>query len=169
MRVEIGAGAGELAAGQCAGALAVAEDSGLLAGKRGLQRGDLVVVAPNSRIVRKRSFGREGICAKNHEQWPPEFTSSQSAGSAFSSPAITSRGSSKSGSTSNTWLSAFVLRMRAAMASVRHLLLRSGRAAVSASTPSRASARKWLRATSWPWATATGSISMCSICALRQS
>src|SRR5882762_851022 len=40
-------------------------------------------IAPNSRMVRNFSCGREGICAKNHEQWPPEFTISQSRGKAF--------------------------------------------------------------------------------------
>ena len=107
-------------------------------------------IAPNSRIERNRSCGREGICAKNHEQWPEEFTSSQSAGSDFSSASTTSRGSSSPGSISNTWLSGFESRMRAAIASVRHIVLRAGNAAVSASTPSRASARRWWRATSWP-------------------
>jgi len=59
-------------------------------------------IAPNSRMVRNVSCGREGICAKNHEQWPPEFTISQSCGKAFSSASTTWRGSSSPGSISNT-------------------------------------------------------------------
>jgi hypothetical protein len=42
-------------------------------------------IAPNSRMVRKFSWGRDGICAKNHEQCPPEFTISHSCGKASSS------------------------------------------------------------------------------------
>jgi hypothetical protein len=41
-----------------------------------------------------------------------------------------------------TWLSGFESRMRAAIASVRQCLLRAGSAAVKASTPRRASARR---------------------------
>ena len=86
-------------------------------------------IAPNSRMVRNFSCGREGICAKNHEQWPPEFTISQSCGKAFSSASTTSRGSSSPGSISNTWLSGFESRMRAAIASLRQLAVagRQGR------------------------------------------
>jgi len=34
-------------------------------------------------MVRNVSCGREGICAKNHEQWPPEFTISNRAARFF--------------------------------------------------------------------------------------
>ncbi len=99
-------------------------------------------IAPNSRMVRNFSCGREGICAKNHEQWPPEFTISHSGGKASSSASTTWRGSSNPGSISNTWLSGFESRMRAAIASLRQPRFRAGNAAVNASTPRRASARR---------------------------
>jgi hypothetical protein len=71
-------------------------------------------------------LGTRGICAKNHEQWPPEFTISQSCGNAFSSASTTSRGSRSPGSISKAWLSGFESRMRAAMASLRQAPSRAG-------------------------------------------
>src|SRR5215831_12318654 len=87
-------------------------------------------IAPNSRMVRNFSWGREGICAKNQEQWPLEFTISQSRGKASSSASTTWRGSSSPGSISKTWLSGFASRMRAAIASLRQLRLRVGNAEI---------------------------------------
>ncbi|MNC89701.1 hypothetical protein D3C83_56790 [compost metagenome] len=93
-------------------------------------------------MVRNFSCAREGICAKNQEQCPLEFTNSQSCGRAFSSASTTSRGSSSPGSISNFMLSGLESRMREAIASLRQVPLRAGKAAVSASTPRRASARR---------------------------
>ena len=100
-------------------------------------------MAPNSRMVRNRSCGATASGRRTHEQWPEEFTSSQSAGRCILER-LDRRRAGRAGPARSRRRGCPASRRGCARPSLRCATLcsRAGSAAVSASTPRRASARR---------------------------